>query len=129
MNYRSRKPTPRGICRVSGESWPRIILFEIMPNMSALVAAAFIFATIFAVLGEAGLEFIGLGDINAVTWGTILYWAQNNQALLLHAWYWRYRYGNATTADFIALAERVSGRDLRAFFDAWLYAPSKPARP
>jgi peptide/nickel transport system permease protein len=74
--------------KVSGESWPRIILFEIMPNMSALVAASFIFATIFAVLGEAGLEFIGLGDINAVTWGTILYWAQNNQALLLHAWYW-----------------------------------------
>ncbi len=74
--------------KVSGEPWPRIILFEIMPNMSALVAASFIFATIFAVLGEAGLEFIGLGDINAVTWGTILYWAQNNQALLLHAWYW-----------------------------------------
>jgi peptide/nickel transport system permease protein len=74
--------------KVSGEPWPRIILFEIMPNMAALVAASFIFAAIFAVLGEAGLEFIGLGDINAVTWGTILYWAQNNQALLLHAWYW-----------------------------------------
>lgn len=74
--------------RVSGESWPRIILSEIMPNMAALVAASFIFAAIFAVLGEAGLEFIGLGDINAITWGTILYWAQNNQALLLGAWYW-----------------------------------------
>lgn len=74
--------------RVSGEPWPRIILFEIMPNMAALVAASFIFSVIFAVLGEAGLEFIGLGDINAVTWGTILYWAQNNQALLLAAWYW-----------------------------------------
>lgn len=74
--------------KVSGESWPRIILFEIMPNMAALVAASFIFAAIFAVLGEAGLEFIGLGDINAVTWGTILYWSQNNQALLVGAWYW-----------------------------------------
>lgn len=74
--------------RVTGESWPRIVLAEILPNMAALVAANFIFAAIFAVLGEAGLEFIGLGDINAVTWGTILYWAQNNQALLLGAWYW-----------------------------------------
>jgi peptide/nickel transport system permease protein len=74
--------------KVSGEPWPRIILFEIMPNMAALVAASFIFSVIFAVLGEAGLEFIGLGDINAITWGTILYWAQNNQALLLDAWYW-----------------------------------------
>jgi peptide/nickel transport system permease protein len=74
--------------QVSGESWYRIILSEILPNMGALVAASFIFATIFAVLGEAGLEFIGLGDISAVTWGTMLYWAQNNEALLLGAWYW-----------------------------------------
>jgi peptide/nickel transport system permease protein len=74
--------------KVSGEPLWRIIVVEILPNMGALVAASFIFATIFAVLGEAGLEFIGLGDINAVTWGTMLYWAENNQALLQNAWYW-----------------------------------------
>lgn len=38
-----------------------------------------------------------------------------------------YRYGNATTANFIALAEKVSRQDLTGFFNTWLYQPSKPA--
>jgi aminopeptidase N len=41
----------------------------------------------------------------------------------------RYRFGNATTADFIADAEKTSGQDLRAFFTAWLYAPAAPPMP
>ena len=45
---------------------------------------------------------------------------------LLRTWYAKYKYGNATTADFIALAERVSGQQLDAFFDVWLYQPVKP---
>jgi aminopeptidase N len=48
---------------------------------------------------------------------------------LLRAWYATYKYGNATTADFIALAERVSGQELSAFFDAWLFQPVRPALP
>jgi len=31
-----------------------------------------------------------------------------------------------TTDDFIAVAEAVSGRDLSAFFDAWLFTPERP---
>ncbi len=38
----------------------------------------------------------------------------------------RYVAGNVTTAEFIALAERKSGRDLTVFFNAWLYQPGKP---
>jgi aminopeptidase N len=41
----------------------------------------------------------------------------------------RFRYGNASTADFIAVAEDVSGRDLDEFFDAWLYGKQIPAIP
>jgi aminopeptidase N len=41
----------------------------------------------------------------------------------------RYRYGNAGTDDFIAVAEQVSGRDLTPFFDAWLFAESLPQLP
>ena len=33
----------------------------------------------------------------------------------------------STTAQFVALAEQVSGQDLTAFFDIWLYQPGKPA--
>ena len=36
------------------------------------------------------------------------------------------RNGNVTTEDFMALAESESGQDLDAFFQAWLFTPSKP---
>jgi aminopeptidase N len=45
---------------------------------------------------------------------------------ILRTWVAEHRYGNADTAQFIALAERISGRDLEALFQAWLYTPSKP---
>ncbi|MEZ4867593.1 MAG: M1 family metallopeptidase [Caldilineaceae bacterium] len=48
---------------------------------------------------------------------------------LLHSYYERYRGGYATTADFIALAEEVSGEDLTAFFQAWLYDDKLPPLP
>jgi aminopeptidase N len=48
-------------------------------------------------------------------------------ARLLRTWVAQRRYGNAATADFHALAEQVSGRDLDAFFDAWLVGTTKPA--
>lgn len=45
---------------------------------------------------------------------------------ILQTWVVRFRNGNASTADFIALAEQVSGQDLRALFDAWLFQPEMP---
>lgn len=45
---------------------------------------------------------------------------------ILRDWAAQHRYGNATTAQFIALAERDSGMDLRQFFDMWLFRPEKP---
>jgi aminopeptidase N len=38
----------------------------------------------------------------------------------------RNRYATGSTAEFIALAERISGRQLAALFDAWLFTPGKP---
>ncbi|WP_182899893.1 M1 family metallopeptidase [Microbispora sp. H10830] len=46
---------------------------------------------------------------------------------LIRAWTDAHRYGNVTTQDFIALAERVSGKDLKGLFDAWLFQPKRPA--
>jgi aminopeptidase N len=37
--------------------------------------------------------------------------------------------GNGQTSEFIALAEQVSGKDLKALFDAWLFQPSQPDLP
>ncbi len=46
---------------------------------------------------------------------------------ILQTFHATYMYGNASTADFIAVAEAVSGQDLEALFDAWLYQPELPA--
>lgn len=72
---------------VSGESPVRIVFAEILPSMTPLLASTFISSTVYAVGAEMGLEFIGVGDLSAVTWGTNLYWASNNAALLTGAWW------------------------------------------
>jgi aminopeptidase N len=46
---------------------------------------------------------------------------------LMKTWYADHKYGNVTTAQFVSLAEQLSGRDLSGFFDAWLYTDGKPA--
>jgi aminopeptidase N len=44
-------------------------------------------------------------------------------------WLERYEGGSATTEDLQRVYEKVSGRDLDAFFDAWLRTPGRPAVP
>jgi len=66
---------------VRGERKSYVILHEILPTMTSLIVATFLGAAIYAVLTAAGLQFIGLGDPNSQSWGTMLYWAQNNEAL------------------------------------------------
>jgi peptide/nickel transport system permease protein len=70
-----------------GEKKWRIIGLEILPNMSSFVVGGFVLATIYGILAEAGLEFIGLGSPNSVTWGTMLYWAMRAQALQTGGWF------------------------------------------
>ncbi len=70
-----------------GEKKWRIIFKEIFPNMLSFFMGGLVLGTISAILAEAALSFIGLGDPNAVTWGTMLYWAQNNMALQTGAWW------------------------------------------
>jgi peptide/nickel transport system permease protein len=68
--------------RVRGERRSYVILHEILPTMTSLIVATFLGSALYAVLTAAGLQFIGLGDPNSQSWGTMLYWAQNNDALL-----------------------------------------------
>jgi peptide/nickel transport system permease protein len=64
-----------------GERRLRIITFEVLPNMTSLIVANFLGAALYAVLAASGLQFIGLGNPNVQSWGTMLYWAENNEAL------------------------------------------------
>ncbi|WP_199791127.1 MULTISPECIES: ABC transporter permease [unclassified Streptomyces] len=67
--------------RVRGERRSYIIVREVLPTMTSLIVANFLGAALYAVLSAAGLQFLGLGDPNSQSWGTMLYWAQNQQAL------------------------------------------------
>jgi peptide/nickel transport system permease protein len=70
-----------------GEPGWRIMAFEIFPNLISIVGINFIGSVIFAVITEATLEFLGLGDPNTVSWGIMLYNAQNSSALSVGAWW------------------------------------------
>ena len=70
----------------SGERAWRIVFREILPNMTSIIASSFFGAATAAILAEAGLAFLGLGDTTAVSWGTMLFWAQNSNALLTGQW-------------------------------------------
>jgi CubicO group peptidase (beta-lactamase class C family) len=45
----------------------------------------------------------------------------------MRTWVRVHRHSNADSADFAALATRLSGQDLRSFFHAWFYAARRPA--
>ena len=72
--------------RMSGEKRWRIVLAHIVPNMFGILVANFFGAALYAVLAEAGLLFLGLGNLNDISWGAMLYWAQNQDAMLLNQW-------------------------------------------
>jgi len=74
--------------RVRGERPLYIVIVEIIPTMTSLLLASFLNNALYAVLAGSGLQFIGLGNSNNVSWGTTLYWAQQNNALRtgLYAW-------------------------------------------
>jgi peptide/nickel transport system permease protein len=74
--------------RAGGERSWRIILAQILPNELAIIVSQFIFAMIFAILIQTGLAFLGLANANQLTWGNILYYAQNDEALSSGAWWW-----------------------------------------
>lgn len=70
-----------------GESPARVVLHEILPNMIPLAVSLFIGAVLYAIAALVGLEFLGIGDVERVTWGTILYWARSDAALLTGSWW------------------------------------------
>jgi peptide/nickel transport system permease protein len=74
--------------RVRGERRLYIIVVEVIPTMTSLIVASFLTNALYAVLFASSLQFIGLGDPNTVSWGTTLYWAQNNAALQTGAPLW-----------------------------------------
>lgn len=74
--------------RETGERTWRIILLEILPNEIGLVAASFVSVVLYAIMTSVVLAFLGVADLSSWSLGSILYWAQNGNALELNAWWW-----------------------------------------
>lgn len=72
---------------VMGERKRRMLFFEVMPNMMSILASCLIGTIIYAIMTEATLGFIGLGDPLSVTWGVMLYNAQQTSAIRIGAWW------------------------------------------
>ncbi|HEY7276403.1 MAG TPA: ABC transporter permease [Trebonia sp.] len=74
--------------RESGEKTWRIIIFEIIPNEISLIAANFVNTVLYAIGASVALAFAGLTNLDSWSLGTVLYWAQSNNALAGGAWWW-----------------------------------------
>jgi peptide/nickel transport system permease protein len=74
--------------RAIGESTPRVIFLEIVPNLATVLAASLVTTTLFALLATVSLSFIGVASLNDWNWGTVLFWAQSQQALQRGLWWW-----------------------------------------
>ena len=71
-----------------GASDFHIITRHILPQVLLLTVGQFVQATSGAILLEASLSFLGLGDPLQKSWGTVLYWAQVRGVFLTPAWIW-----------------------------------------
>ncbi len=71
-----------------GASRLRLGARHVLPAVSPLVVAQFAKAAGTAILLEASISFLGLGDPSSPSWGTILFFAQQRSAFLTDAWLW-----------------------------------------
>jgi peptide/nickel transport system permease protein len=91
--------------RSMGASAQRVIVRHVLPRVAPLAAAQFVRAANIAVLLEASLAFLGLGDPVRVSWGTILHFANARNAFLTDAWaWWVLPPGLALTAAVVGFA-------------------------
>lgn len=74
--------------RIIGESRRRIMFNEIGPNLLPIIAASLLFTILYSVGVYTTLAFLGLTSVTEWNWGTMLYWAQTNNAALASEWWW-----------------------------------------
>jgi len=76
------------VARLSGANDFEIITLQILPNLTAYLAASFVGAVSSGILASVGLEVLGLGPQNVPTIGRTLYYAFNYSALFKGMWWW-----------------------------------------
>jgi peptide/nickel transport system permease protein len=72
---------------VVGEGRLRLVFGELLPNMVPVLISSLVGSVTYALGALVSLEFLGLGEVERVTWGTLLYWARNDVALITGSWW------------------------------------------
>src|SRR5271168_2083962 len=74
--------------RIIGEKRYRIMFSEIAPNLLPILASSLLFTILYSIGAYVTLAYIGLTSTSVWNWGTMLFWAQSNNAPLSGEWYW-----------------------------------------
>jgi peptide/nickel transport system permease protein len=74
--------------RIIGEKRLRIMFSEIAPNLLPILASSLLFTILYSIGAYVTLAYIGLTSTAVWNWGTMLFWAQSNNAPLSGEWYW-----------------------------------------
>ncbi len=86
ISLRSREYVMASQSMGAPDKW--VIFRHVLPRTALLATGSFVRAVSGAILLEAALSFLGLGDPIQKSWGSILFWAQSRGAFLTPAWKW-----------------------------------------
>jgi len=75
--------------RALGASDKRVIFIHLLPNVSGIIMANVVSRTVFVILAEAGLAFLGASDPRNISWGMMIFYALRSGAVVQGAW-WTY---------------------------------------
>ncbi len=71
-----------------GEKKMSIIFRQIIKSIMPVIVSNFFFTAMYGTMGLTFVEYLGVGNLQQVNWGTMLYWAINNEAYLVGEWWW-----------------------------------------
>ncbi|MEM4491722.1 MAG: ABC transporter permease [Sulfolobales archaeon] len=98
-----------------GSSATRIMFRHIIPNVAPIILVEVVVRTAMAMLTEASLSFLGLGDPTIKSWGTVLHFAMIKNALILGLWWWFLPPGIMIAVTVMSVM--MIGRGLEIYFN------------
>ncbi|MEM4622155.1 MAG: ABC transporter permease [Sulfolobales archaeon] len=98
-----------------GSSATRIMFRHIIPNVAPIILVEVVVRTAVAMLTEASLSFLGLGDPTIKSWGTVLHFAMIKNALILGLWWWFLPPGIMIAVTVMSVM--MIGRGLEVYFN------------
>jgi peptide/nickel transport system permease protein len=101
--------------RTIGSSDRHIIFRHVVPNVMTLIFANAVLVVNYAIISEAILSFLGLGDVSQISWGIMLYYAFRSGALSSGAWWYVFPPGFSLVSLVLSFA--FVGRALDAIFN------------